>query len=98
MKVAFPADYPFTALRVTMLTKMFHPNIDGGGRVAYPGDGDVVRDPGKKADIRLPFLVLGAGGDRCARACNDSACRNAGHDSRLPIQGRFFARHYTSLY
>ena len=52
MKVTFPADYPFMAFRVIMLTKMFHPNIDGGGRVAYPGD--VVRDPGKRPTLACP--------------------------------------------
>ena len=59
MKVFFPADYPFFALRVTMLTKMFHPNIDGGGRVAYPGDGDVVRAPAKTSTLAFPSYFSG---------------------------------------
>jgi ubiquitin-conjugating enzyme E2 C len=40
VRLAFPADYPFAAPKVTFITPCWHPNVDGAGTICL----DILKD------------------------------------------------------
>jgi ubiquitin-conjugating enzyme E2 C len=40
VRLLFPADYPFTAPKVTFVTPIWHPNVDGAGNICL----DILKD------------------------------------------------------
>lgn len=53
LRMVFPADYPFTAPKVTFVTPCWHPNVDGSGNICL----DILKDKWTAAYSALTVLL-----------------------------------------
>jgi len=53
LRLAFPADYPFTSPKVTFVTPCWHPNVDAAGNICL----DILKDKWTAAYSALTVLL-----------------------------------------
>ena len=55
LEIMFPTDYPFKPPKIRFLTKVYHPNVDGVGRICL----DILKDKWSPAlQIRTVLLSI----------------------------------------